>query len=399
MNYDKYFSDTVKQILPSGIRKFFDVAALYKDVISLGVGEPDFTTPWEARESAIQSIRKGLTQYTSNSGLLQLRQEISKYLYMRFDLKYNPDDEIFVTVGASEAIYLALRTLVNAGDEVIIPEPSYVSYAPGVVLCGAVAVGAKCRVEDNFSLTAEGLESVITPKTKVLILPFPNNPTGAIMSRQQLEGIAEVVKKHDIMVISDEIYAELTYGEQKHVSFASIKDMRERTILINGFSKAFAMTGWRIGYVCAPKEIEKQMLKIHQYIIMCAPTAGQYAGLQALKTAFEDDFSAVEEMRSQYDIRRRFLVKRLNDMGLECFEPKGAFYVFPCVASTGLDGEGFAEKLLQSQKVAVVPGGAFGESGKDFIRISYAYSLDSLRKAMDRIEKFLIELKENNGNN
>lgn len=392
MNYDKYFSDTVKTIQPSGIRKFFDVAAMYKDVISLGVGEPDFATPWEAREAAVKSIRNGITQYTSNSGLLQLREAVAKYLDLRFDVQYDPKDEIFMTVGASEAIYLALRTLVNAGDEVIIPEPSYVSYSPGVVLCGAVPVGAKCVVEDNFALTAQKLEQVITNKSKVLILPFPNNPTGAIMTKEQLEEIAEVVKKHDLMVISDEIYAELTYGA-KHVSFASIPGMRERTVLINGFSKAFAMTGWRLGYVCAPREIEKQMLKIHQYVIMCAPTAAQYAGLSALKTAFEDNFSAVEEMRSQYDIRRRFLVNSLNSMELTCFEPKGAFYVFPCVSSTGLDGEGFAEKLLQAQKVAVVPGGAFGQTGKDFIRISYAYSLENLKRAMDRIEKFILSLK------
>ena len=389
MNYDKHVSDVVKNIRPSGIRKFFDVAAMYKDVISLGVGAPDFVTPWEAREAAVQSIRKGITQYTSNSGLLQLREAVSRYIDLHFGVKYDPKDEIVMTVGASEAIYLAVRTLANAGDEVIIPEPSYVSYAPGVAFCDAVPVIAPCRVEDNFTLTAEALESVITPRTKALILPFPNNPTGAIMNREQLESIAAVIKKHDIIVISDEIYAELTYGDERHVSIASLDGMRERTVLINGFSKAFAMTGWRLGYVCAPRELEKQMLKIHQYIIMCAPTAAQYAALNALNTAFEDNFAAVEEMRSQYDIRRRFLVKRLNDMKLTCFEPRGAFYVFPCVSVTGLDGEQFAEELLADQKVAVVPGGAFGESGKNFIRISYAYSLENLKKATDRIEVFL----------
>lgn len=390
MRYDKYFSDIVKNIPPSGIRKFFDIAATYKDAISLGVGEPDFDTPWCAREAGIKSIRQGLTQYTSNSGLLALRQQIAKYLDYRYDVKYNPEKNIFITVGASEAIYLALRAILNNGDEVIVPEPSYVSYAPSVAFCGGNAVPAKCYVEDEFRLTAQNLEKVITPKTKALILPYPNNPTGAIMTKNDLEAIAQVVKKHDILVISDEIYSELTY-EGKHVCFSAIDDMWERTILINGFSKAFAMTGWRLGYVCAPEELYKQMLKIHQYIIMCAPTNSQYAGLEALKSGFEDDFAEIEKMREEYDIRRRFLVNRLNSMGLTCFEPKGAFYVFPCVKSTGMDGEKFAETLLEKSKVAVVPGGAFGESGKDFVRISYAYSLNSLQKAMDRIEEFLKE--------
>lgn len=388
MNYDKYFSDIVKNIPPSGIRKFFDVASTYKDAISLGVGEPDFDTPWCAREAGIQSIRKGLTQYTSNSGLPMLREYIAKYLKARFNVEYIAEKEIFVTVGASEAIYLALRAILNDGEEVIVPEPSYVSYAPGVAFCGGKAVSAKCYVEDEFRLTAENLEKVITPKTKALILPYPNNPTGAIMTKENLEAIAKVVEKHDLLVISDEIYAELTY-EGRHVSFAAIKGMKERTVLINGFSKAFAMTGWRLGYVCAPNELFKQMLKIHQYIIMCAPTSAQYAGLEALRMGFEDNFREIENMREQYDIRRRFLVNRLNGMGLKCFEPKGAFYVFPCVKSTGMDGEQFAETLLEKSKVAVVPGGAFGESGKDFVRISYAYSLNSLQKAMDRIEEFL----------
>ena len=377
------------ELKPSGIRKFFDIVSEMKGAISLGVGEPDFVTPWEAREAAVQSIRKGITQYTSNSGLLQLREAVAKYVDLHFGVKYDPKDEVIMTVGASEAIYLAVRTLANAGDEVIIPEPSYVSYAPGVALCDAVPVSAPCRAEDNFILTAEALEAAITPRTKAVILPFPNNPTGTIMTRPQLEAIAEVIKKHDLIAISDEIYAELTYGDERHVSVASLDGMRERTVLINGFSKAFAMTGWRLGYYCAPRELSKQMLKIHQYIIMCAPTAAQYAALNALNTAFEDNFAAVEEMRSQYDIRRRFLVRRLNEMKLTCFEPKGAFYVFPCVSVTGMDGEQFAEELLADQKVAVVPGGAFGESGKNFIRISYAYSLENLKKAMDRIENFL----------
>ncbi len=393
MNYEKYFTDTVKHIKPSGIRKFFDAASIYKDVVSLGVGEPDFDTPWTAREAAIRSIRSGFTHYTANSGLLKLREEISRYMSVRFGLQYDPDDEVFVTVGASEPIYLMLRTFVSDGDEVVIPDPSYVSYAPSVELCGGVPVAARCSAQNSFELTPEALESAITPKTRVLILPYPNNPTGAIMPEERLRAIAEIVKKHDLFVLSDEIYAELTYGGKRHVSIASIDGMRERTVVINGFSKAFAMTGWRLGFVCAPREVEKQMLKIHQYIIMCAPTSAQYAGLQMLKSAFEDNFAAVEEMRDEYDVRRRFLVDRLNKMGLTCFEPKGAFYVFPCVASTGMDGEQFAEKLIESKKVAVVPGGAFGESGKDFVRISYAYSLSDLKKAMDRIEQFVNELK------
>ncbi len=390
MNYDKYFSDIVKNIPPSGIRKFFDIASTYKDAISLGVGEPDFDTPWCAREAGIQSIRKGLTQYTSNSGLPALREYISKFLKVRYDVNYNPEKEIFVTVGASEAIYLALRAIINDNDEVIVPDPSYVSYAPSVAFCGGKAVSAKCFVEDEFRLTPENLEKVITSRTKALILPYPNNPTGAVMRKEDMQAIAKVVKKHDLIVISDEIYSELTY-EGKHVCFSSIDDMWERTILINGFSKAFAMTGWRIGYVCAPNEIFKQMLKIHQYIIMCAPTSAQYAGLEALRMGFEDNFAEIENMREQYDMRRRFLVSRLNGMGLQCFDPKGAFYVFPCVRSTGMNGEEFAEKLLEKSKVAVVPGGAFGESGKDFVRISYAYSLNNLQKAMDRIEDFIIK--------
>ena len=393
MNYDKYFTDTVKHIKPSGIRKFFDAASIYKDVVSLGVGEPDFDTPWTAREAAIRSIRSGFTHYTANSGLIKLREEIARYMSVRFDLKYDPKDEIFVTVGASEPIYLMLRTFVGEGDEVVVPDPSYVSYAPSVELCGGKAVSAKCRAEDSFALTPSALEEAITPRTKVLILPYPNNPTGAIMTGPQLKAIADIVKKHDLFVLSDEIYAELTYGG-KHVSIATLEGMRERTVVINGFSKAFAMTGWRLGFVCAPREVEKQMLKIHQYIIMCAPTSAQYAGLQMLKSAFEDNFSAVEEMREEYNVRRRFLVDKLNKMGLTCFEPRGAFYVFPCVRSTGMDGEQFAERLIESKKVAVVPGGAFGESGKDFVRISYAYSLSDLKKAMDRIEEFVNELSQ-----
>ncbi|MDE6472130.1 MAG: aminotransferase class I/II-fold pyridoxal phosphate-dependent enzyme [Clostridia bacterium] len=395
MNYEKYLSKIVTAIPPSGIRKFFDLADKDKEVISLGVGEPDFNTPWCASEAAIKSIQKGVTQYTSNSGLPALRANIARYLKERFGVEYDADSEIFITVGASEAMYLALRAILNDGDEVIIPEPSYVSYCPSVAMCGGVAVPARCYVEDEFRLTAENLEKAISPKTKVLILPYPNNPTGAIMPKESLEEIAKVIKKRDLLVISDEIYCEMTYGGRRHTCFCEIDGMQERTILINGFSKAFAMTGWRVGYACAPKEIFKQMLKIHQYIIMCAPTNSQYAALAALKGGFEDNFAEIKAMVDEYDMRRRFLVRRLNEMGLTCFEPKGAFYVFPCVRSLGMNGEEFANTLLKEGKVAVVPGGAFGESGKDFVRISYAYSLTSLKKAMDKIEEFVSKHRKN----
>ncbi|MDE6189084.1 MAG: aminotransferase class I/II-fold pyridoxal phosphate-dependent enzyme [Clostridia bacterium] len=394
MNYEKYLSKTVTAIPPSGIRKFFDLADKYKDIISLGVGEPDFDTPWCASEAAIKSIQKGMTHYTSNSGLPALREQIAKYLNYKFGVDYDPVTEIFITVGASEAIYLALRAIINDGDEVVVPEPSYVSYQPSIAICGGKAVPAKCFVEDEFRLTAKNLEKVITPKTKALILPYPNNPTGAVMPRESLEQIAKVVKKHDLLVISDEIYCEMTYGEQRHTCFAEIDGMKERCVLINGFSKSFAMTGWRVGYACAPNEIFKQMLKIHQYIIMCASTNSQYAAFAALKGGFENDFAEMRKMIEEYDMRRRFLVARLNDMGLTCFEPKGAFYVFPCVKSTGMDGEEFASKLLEESRVAVVPGEAFGESGKDFIRISYAYSLSKLQKAIERIEEFTKKYKK-----
>ncbi len=389
MNYEKFLSDGVKIIQPSGIRKFFDVANSHKEVISLGVGEPDFDTPWNARESAIRSIRKGFTQYTSNSGNLLLRENISKYLQERFGLQYDSVSEIFVTVGASEAIDLAIRALVNVGEEVIIPQPSYVSYCPCVTLCGGVAVPAICDMKNNFALMPNELENCITSKTKAIILPYPNNPTGAIMTKEQLEKIAEIAIKHDLIVISDEIYAELTYGDQTHVSIASLPNMKERTIVINGFSKAFAMTGWRIGYVCAPNELIKAMLKIHQYVIMCAPTASQYCANQALEDGFKDNFKSIMDMRAQYDMRRRYLVQELNDIGLATFEPKGAFYVFPCVSSLNMTGEEFATRLLEEEQVAIVPGSAFSESGKDFLRISYAYSLSSLKKAMGKIRSFV----------
>ena len=392
IDYNKYIGKNAGAIPPSGIRKFFDIVAVMKDAISLGVGEPDFDTPWSVRNSAINCIKRGDTQYTSNTGMLQLREAISKYLKIRYNLTYDANTEILVTVGASEGIDLALRMLINEGDEILIPEPSYVSYQPCVTLCNGVAKPVACFIKDEFRVTAENLEKAITPNTKALILPYPNNPTGSIMERKHLEEIAQVVSKHDLIVISDEIYSELTYGV-KHVSFADIEGMRERTIVLNGFSKAFAMTGWRLGYVAAPKPFLDIMLKIHQYAIMCASTVSQYAGLKAMEDGFLDNFSTIEEMHEQYDMRRRFIVKKLNEIGLTCFEPKGAFYVFPDVSTVGMTGEQFATELLKAKKVAVVPGIAFGESGNNFVRISYAYSIKKLQIAMERIEEFVKEIK------
>ena len=392
INYDDFISERAGSIKPSGIRKFFDVVSTMKDAISLGVGEPDFQTPWSVRECAIASIKKGYTQYTSNTGMPALRDAIGKYLSMRYNIHYSGESEILVTVGASEGIDLSLRALLNDGDEVLIPEPSYVSYSPCVKLCGGVAVPIPCMLRDEFKVTPEAFLACITPKTKALIMPYPNNPTGAIMERSHLERVAELCIEHNIIVISDEIYSELTYDEI-HTSIAEIEGMRERTIVINGFSKSFAMTGWRLGYVACPEPLLSVMLKIHQYCIMCAPTASQFAGLKALEEGFTDGFKAVEEMHEQYDMRRRYMVKELNKLGLECFEPKGAFYVFPKVSSLGMSGEEFANALLQSKKVAVVPGVAFGDNGYEFIRISYAYSMDSLRKAMKRIAEFVSDVK------
>ena len=391
-SYNKYLSKKVQDIKPSGIRKFFDIVTTMKDAISLGVGEPDFITSWSVRDAAIKSIKKGYTQYTSNKGLLELRRAISKYLNVRYDLDYDADSEIIVTVGASEGIDLALRAFVNDGDEVLVPEPSYVSYAPCVTLCGGTPIGIACTVENEFKITAKALLDKITDKTKALIMPYPNNPTGAIMEKSDLEEVAKICIEKDIIVISDEIYSELTY-DVKHVSIATLPGMRERTVVLNGFSKAFAMTGWRLGYTAGPREFVDAMLKIHQYCIMCASTASQYAGLQALEEGLADNFKTVEEMHDQYNMRRRFLVKELNDMGLSCYEPRGAFYVFPCVQSLGMTGEEFANGLLSSKKVAVVPGSAFGEHGENFVRISYAYSLDSLRKALDRIREYVNEIR------
>lgn len=376
----------------SGIRKFFDIASEIDDCISLGVGEPDFVTPWEIRSAAIRAIQEGRTQYTSNAGLMSLREEIAFYLDSRFSARYSAENEIIVTVGASEAIDLALRALVTRGDEVLVPAPSYVSYAPDVRLAGGIPVAVATRAEDDFRLTPEALEAAITPRAKTLVLPYPNNPTGAVMRKSDLLKLLPVIEKHDLFVISDEIYAELTYGDSRHVSIASLPGMRERTVLINGFSKAFAMTGWRLGYLAAPKEIVAEIYKIHQYTIMCAPTFSQVAGEEALRLGRGDGYAAVEEMRSSYDRRRRYLYGELNRMGLTCFKPEGAFYVFPSVESTGMSGDEFAERLLRAKHIAVVPGSAFGVSGKNFVRCSYATGLDKLKIAVSRIREFLTEI-------
>ncbi|MFR2710945.1 MAG: aminotransferase class I/II-fold pyridoxal phosphate-dependent enzyme [Frisingicoccus sp.] len=381
-------------IKPSGIRKFFDLVSEMDDpeVISLGVGEPDFDTPWHIREEGIYSLERGRTFYTSNSGLKDLRNEICNYLKRMYQVEYNPDTEVMVTVGGSEAIDIGLRAVLNPGDEVIIPQPSYVSYEPCTILAGGKPVILELQEKNEFRLTKEELLAAITPKTKVLILPFPNNPTGSVLRREDLEDIAEVCIEKDILVMSDEIYSELTYGS-KHVTIASLPGMRERTILINGFSKAYAMTGWRLGYTCAPHIILEQMLKIHQFAIMCAPTTSQYAAVDALKNGDKD----VEEMRISYNQRRRFLVHTFRKMGLKCFEPFGAFYVFPSIKELGMTSDEFAMELLNREKVAVVPGTAFGECGEGFLRISYAYSLDELKHATDRIARFVAEIRKEKG--
>lgn len=381
-------SKTIVTIEPSGIRKFFDIVSEMDDAISLGVGEPDFDTPWHIRDEAIYSLEKGRTFYTSNAGLKELKVEIDRYLTRRFGVSYDYNKEILVTVGGSEAIDIAMRAMLDPGDEVLIPQPSYVSYLPCAVLAGGVPVTIELQAEDEFRLTAEQLEAAITPKTKLLVLPFPNNPTGAVMEKADLEKIAEVVIKHDLYVISDEIYSELTYLDN-HVTIASLPGMKERTILINGFSKSYAMTGWRLGYACGPAAIIKQMLKIHQYAIMCAPTTSQYAAVDALRNGDED----VARMREEYDGRRRYLLHRFKEMGLSCFEPFGAFYVFPCIKEFGMTSDEFANELLRSQKVAVVPGTAFGACGEGYVRISYAYSLENLKAAMDRIEAFVTDFR------
>ena len=388
MNYDSILAPAAKEMRPSGIRRFFDMAAEMPHCISLGVGEPDFKTPWAVRDAGIRSLEQGRTKYTANAGLMQLRQEICRYLSRRFELDYQPN-EVVVTVGGSEAIDLCIRALVQPGDEVIIPEPCFVCYEPITQLTGGVPVHIATRAEDDFRLTADQLRAAITPKTKLLVLPFPNNPTGGVMSADDLEAIAEVLRGTDIMVLSDEIYSELTYGLDRHVSIASLPGMRERTIVVNGFSKSYAMTGWRLGYAVGPQPIIKVMTKIHQSCIMSAPTTSQYAAITALRQC--DD--AIETMRDEYNRRRRYVVKALNEMGLTCFEPRGAFYVFPSIQISGLTSEEFCERLLHEKEIAIVPGNAFGSSGEGFARISYAYSVEHLETAMRRIRAFL----EDNG--
>ena len=383
--------EKVQEIKPSGIRKFFDIVTEINDpeVISLGVGEPDFDTPWHIRDEGIYSLEKGRTFYTSNAGLMELKEEISAYLARKCYVNYDPKHEIMITVGGSEAIDIAMRAMLDPGDEVIIPQPSYVSYLPCVVLADGVPVPLPLQEKDQFKLTAELLEAAITPRTKLLVLPFPNNPTGSIMTAEDLKPIVDLVIKHDLFVISDEIYSALTYSGE-HVTIASFPGMKERTVLINGFSKAYAMTGWRLGYACAPQVILDQMLKIHQFAIMCAPTTSQYAAVEALRNGDAD----VEMMREAYNQRRRFLVHTFNKMGLKCFEPFGAFYVFPSIKSLGMSSDEFAVKLLEAEKVAVVPGTAFGDSGEGFLRISYAYSLEELKEATSRIERFVKKLRK-----
>ena len=388
IDYSKILSDTVKNIKPSGIRKFFDIAASMDDVISLGVGEPDFQTPWSVRKAGITSLEKGKTKYTSNSGLEELRREISYYTNRKCSVNYDPQNEILVSVGGSEAIDAVLRAIVSTGDEVIIPQPSYVCYEPITKLCGGVPVIIETLAENDFKVTPQQLKNAISNKTKALILPYPCNPTGAIMEKEDLEALADILKDTNIVVISDEIYSELTFSENKHVSIASIDGMRERTILINGFSKAFSMTGWRLGYACGPKEIISQITKIHQFAIMCAPTTAQYAAIEALKNCDE----AVADMKAEYNRRRRLIVNGFNKAGLVCREPKGAFYAFPCIKSTGLTSEEFCEKLLEKKHVAVVPGTAFGKGGEGFIRASYCYSTEHIIEALKRIEEFVKEL-------
>ncbi len=392
MDSSRFLSEKVKDIKPSGIRKFFDIVSEMKDAISLGVGEPDFETPWHIREEGIYSLEKGKTFYTSNSGLMELREEIAKYLARKINVSYNPKSEILITVGGSEGIDALLRAVLNPGDEVLIPEPCYVSYVPCAKLADGVPVSIELKEEDNFKLTRELLLEKITPKSKVLILPFPNNPTGSIMTREDLMAISDIIIDNDLLVLSDEIYSELTY-QGEHVSIASLPGMRERTIVINGFSKAYAMTGWRLGYAAGPKEILSQMTKIHQFAIMCAPTTSQYAAISALRNGDPD----VEMMRESYNQRRRYLMHAFKQMGLDCFEPFGAFYMFPSIKKFGMTSEEFAKRFLEEEKVAVVPGSAFGDCGEGFLRISYAYSLEQLKVALSRLERFIKKLEKEQG--
>ncbi len=388
IDYSKKINDTIKSVKPSGIRKFFDIVNEMDNVISLSIGEPDFKTPWHIRKAGIDSLEMGRTWYTPNRGFSELRREISNYMKRKCNLTYDADTDVVVTVGGSEAIDIAIRCLVSKGDEVLIVQPSFVCYEPLTVMAGATPVIIETKMENEFRLTAQEITEKITDKTKLLILPFPNNPTGAIMEKEDLESIAQVVKEHDLMVLSDEIYSELTYGDKTHISIASIDSMKERTVVINGFSKSYAMTGWRLGFACGPKEIVEMMTKLHQFCIMSAPTTAQYAAIEALKNGDDD----IAMMREKYDMRRRLVVGSLNKMGLTCFEPKGAFYCFPCIKSTGLTSEEFCTKLLHSKHVALVPGSAFGECGEGYVRLSYSYSLKHLKKALTLIEEFLKEL-------
>lgn len=387
MDYGKFLNNTISSVKPSGIRKFFDIVNEMEDVISLSVGEPDFRTPWHVRQAGIESLKSGKTWYTPNRGYKTLREEIAAFLNRKYSLTYNPDTEILVTVGGSEALDVAIRCLANPEDEVLIHQPSFVCYEPLTAMTGAKSVIINTKAENSFRLTAEELEAAITPKSKILILSYPNNPTGAIMEKEDLEAIAQVVKKHDLFVISDEIYSELTYG-QHHVSIASLEGMEERTVVINGFSKAYAMTGWRLGYAAGPAPVLEQMTKLHQYCIMSAPTTAQWAAIEALKNGDSD----IEEMRSDYEMRRRLVVGKFNEMGLACFEPKGAFYCFPCIKSTGLSSEEFCTRLLNAKGVAVVPGDAFGDCGEGYVRVSYSYSISHLKEALKRIKDFIEEL-------
>lgn len=395
INYNEFIDRRILDIKPSGIRKFFSIAEEMDNVISLGVGEPDFLTPWHIRQTGIETLQRGTTRYTANAGLIELRREISGFYSNKYHIKYNPKDEIMVTVGGSEGIDMCIRTLVSPGDEVLIVEPSFVCYKPIVEMCSGVPVIIETKNKNNFRLTAKELEDAITDKTKLLVLPFPNNPTGAVMRKDDLVAIAKVIKKYNIFVLSDEIYSELTYGDQSHVSIASVTGMKERTVVINGFSKTYSMTGWRLGYALGPKPVIEQMTKLHQYAIMSAPTNSQYAAIEALKNGDSD----IMRMIDDYDMRRRYTVNAFREIGLDCFEPEGAFYVFPCIKSTGLSSEAFCEKLIMSKRVAVVPGNAFGECGEGFIRVSYCYSIDNIKEAVKRIGEFVKELAAESGEN
>lgn len=389
MDYSKYLNKNLVNTRPSGIRKFFSIAEELDNVISLGVGEPDFLTPWHIRNTAIDYLDKGATRYTANAGLASLRAEICNFYARKYNIEYNPKTEALVTVGGSEGIDMAIRSVISPGDDVLLVEPCFVCYRPIVEICGGNVITINTKAEDNFKLTAEEIEKAVTPKTKLIIMLYPNNPTGAVMRKEDLNKISEVIKKHDLLVLTDEIYSALTYGNEAHTSIASLPEMKERTIVINGFSKTYSMTGWRLGYALAPAEIIEQMTKLHQFAIMSAPTNSQHAAIEALKNGDSD----IEKMREEYDLRRRYTVSRFNEMGLSCFEPEGAFYAFPSIKSTGLSSDDFCEKLIMDKRVAVIPGNAFGECGEGHIRVSYCYSIDNIRKAADRIEEFLSSLK------